>query len=186
MKSNTFVLCGLLATSLFAAAQIPTNAQENPMTSPSTTMQPSTPTMTSPSTTMQTPPTSTMGNVPRPDASLIDVQDQAVPDGKFFVKQVDAPKVGWLVVRESIGGKPGDVLGYIPLRSGTNKNLTVPLRALPNSGMALVSVHAAPRNIRTLSGFDLTSYPLAKSGNKSAITTVSILPNTTPSATPSQ
>jgi hypothetical protein len=179
MKRNLFALSGLLATSLFAVAQIPATAQEMPMTSPSMTMPPSTSTTTSPSTTMR--------NVPRPDASLIDVQDQSVPDGKLFVKQADAPSTGWLVVRENIGGRPGAVLGYVPLNSGMNKDLTVPLRALPSSGTAIVSVHSAPNGGRTLSNFNLTSYPLAKGGNKSALTTVTILPNSAvPAMPPSQ
>ncbi len=171
MKRSCFALSALLASGLFAAAQIPATAQEMPMAMPSTTMQ---------------MPISTVGNVPRPDASLIDVQDQAVPDGKFYVKQADAPNMGWLVVRESIEGKPGAVLGYISLHTGANKNLTVPLRALPSSRMVIVSVHAAPRNVGPLSAFDLTSYPLAKGGNKSAIAAVSILPTATtmPAMTP--
>lgn len=184
MKRNLFALSGLLATSLFAVAQIPATAQ--PMTSPSMTMQPPTSTTTVPSMTMQTSST-TMRNVPRPDASFIDVQDQAVLDGKLFVKQADAPSNGWLVVRENIGGRPGAVLGYVPLRSGTNKDVAVPLSALPSSGTAIVSVHAASQGGRTLSNFNLTSYPLAKGGNKSALTSVTILPSTAvPAMPPSQ
>jgi hypothetical protein len=171
MKKNTFAMSGLIVTSFFAAVQNPASAQEMPMSSRDITRGEAL----------------AMSNIPRPAAALIDVQDQAVPDGKLFVKQVDAPNIGWLVVRESIDGQPGAILGYVTLHPGGNTNVIVPLRALPSSGMAIVSVHSASQSTRTtLTSFDMITYPLAKGGNKSAMSTVRILPsNTTQLATPS-
>jgi hypothetical protein len=172
MKRNIFATSGLIVTSFFAAVQNPASAQETSMNAQEVS--------------------NVRGgaleitNTPHPDAALIDVQDQVVPDGKLFVRQVDAPNIGWLVVRESIGGKPGAILGYVTLHPGGNTNVIVPLRALPSSGMAIVSVHCPPRSSRTLSSFNMLTYPLAKGGNKSAISTIRILPsNTTQVATPS-
>jgi hypothetical protein len=172
MKRNIFAMSGLIVTSFFAAAQSPSNAQEMPMSTQEISK--------------LRGGSLEITNTPRPDAALIDVQDQVVPDGKLFVRQVDAPNIGWLVVRESVNGKSGAILGYVTLHPGGNTNVIVPLRALPSSGMAIVSVHCSPRSTRTLSSFNMISYPLAKGGNKSAISTIRILPsNATQAATPS-
>jgi hypothetical protein len=172
MKSDIFVMSGLIATSFFAAAPNSASAQETQISSREIT-----------NVRGDAP---AMSDTPRPAAALIDVQDQAVPDGKLFVKQVDAPNMGWLVVRESVDGQTGAILGYVTLHPGGNDNVIVPLRALPSSGMVIVSVHGAPRSTRTLRSFNMITYPLAKGGNKSAMSTIRILPsNATQMATPS-
>jgi hypothetical protein len=170
MKRNIFAMSGLIVTSFFATVQNPASAQETPISSRNVRGE-----------------APAMSNIPRPAAALIDVQDQAVPDSKLFIKQVDAPNIGWLVVRESINGQPGAILGYVTLHPGGNDNVIVPLRALPSSGMAIVSVHSSSQSTRTtLTSFDMITYPLAKGGNKSAMSTVRILPgNTMQLATPS-
>jgi hypothetical protein len=171
MNRNFFTLSEMIATSVIASVQNPAGAQETPI-SPK-------------EISNARGGTAEITNTPRPEAALLDVQDQVVPDGKLFVRQADAPNTGWLVVRESIDGKPGAILGYVTLHAGGNTNVIVPLRALPSSGMAIVSVRCSPRS-RTLSSFNMITYPLAKGGNKSAISTIRILPsNTMQAATPS-
>jgi hypothetical protein len=172
MKRNFLTLSGLTVMSFLASAQNFANAQEAPM---SVQEKPAVPGESLEIT-----------NTPRPEAALIDVQDQVVPDGKLLVRRVDAPNTGWLVVRESVDGQPGAILGYVTLHPGGNTNVIVPLRALPASGMAIVSVHGTLNSSRTLNSFNMITYPLAKGGNKSAMATIRILSSSaTRAATPS-
>ncbi|MBW4700297.1 MAG: hypothetical protein KME03_20800 [Aphanocapsa lilacina HA4352-LM1] len=126
--------------------------------------------------------------IPRPESSLIDVQDQYIADGKVMVKQVNSPDIGWLVIHENDNGQPGAVLGYVELASGTNKNIAVPISRRPNSKSAVVAVHVLRerRANNVLSRFDPTTYALARSP-KSSLASFNIYPYRTgyvdPSAT---
>lgn len=142
---------------------------------------------TSSSSSMKTTMTKDMSSMPetmstKPAAALIDVNNQILTDSKVYLKQVDAPAIGYVVIHENDGGKPGDVLGYVPIESGINKDIYVPISRLPKDGTALAVVHSGNTTrsayINTLGRFDPVAYPIARGGNKSAIASFMIMPAT--------
>ena len=57
-----------------------------------------------------------------------------VAGGKLMVDSVEAPAEGYVVVHMMTDDKPGDVIGYAPVKSGENKNIEVKLDKQPNPG----------------------------------------------------
>ena len=58
--------------------------------------------------------------------SVLSVQanDQAMSHGTVTAAQVMAQHNGWMVVHRTDGSKPGPVVGYAPLKQGTNVQVT--------------------------------------------------------------
>lgn len=108
-----------------------------------------------------------ISNIPRPASSLVDVQDQYISDNKVRVRQVDAPDIGWLAIHENDNGLLGDLLGYVNLDTGANKNLVVPISRAPKTKTAFAVVHTGlgpqGRVVNTLGRYDPITYPVAKS-----------------------
>lgn len=46
-------------------------------------------------------------------------------DNVFTIKNVAATADGWVVIRNQINGKPSEVLGYAPVKTGNNANITI-------------------------------------------------------------
>ncbi len=120
-----------------------------------------------------------ISNIPRPATSLVDVQDQFILDNKVRVRQADAPDIGWLSIYENVDGRPGDLLGYVNLDTGANKNLLVPISRQPKTKTAFAVVHSGlgpqGRVVNTLGRYDPISYPIAKSP-RSAMASFNIYP----------
>jgi hypothetical protein len=57
-----------------------------------------------------------------------------VNNGMLVVDSVEAPADGYVVVHVMMGDKPGEVLGYAPVKTGENKNVEVKLEKLPMAG----------------------------------------------------
>ncbi|AGY58375.1 DUF7282 domain-containing protein [Gloeobacter kilaueensis] len=186
MRPSHLILSALLALS--PAVLLSGSAQAQQMTSPSTTT-----TTTTTETTTSTQPTTTTStvsytndNVPQPEDSLIDIQDQYVADGKLKIKTVNSPSIGYLVIYDNNNGLRGDILGYTPIEAGANKDLSVSLSRLPknNRGFAVVHVLRNARSNNVLGRFDPTTFPPAQSP-KSAIAAFNVYPYQTGYADPS-
>jgi hypothetical protein len=54
--------------------------------------------------------------------------------GKLMVDSVEAPAEGYVVVHMMTDDKPGEVIGYAPVKSGENKNIEIKLDKQPNPG----------------------------------------------------
>ncbi|GEM_PF-1263495 len=55
----------------------------------------------------------------------VTVTDQSVDGGQLTIAEVDSPGPGWLVIHVQSDGKPGAVLGYVPVKAGVNTNVMV-------------------------------------------------------------
>ena len=55
----------------------------------------------------------------------VEVNDQAVQDGKVVVARVVAPEPGWIVIHAEKDGKPGPILGKTQVQAGENMNVAV-------------------------------------------------------------
>ncbi len=57
--------------------------------------------------------------------AMVTVTDQSVDGGQLTIAEVDSPGPGWLVIHVQTDGKPGAVLGYVPVKAGVNTNVMV-------------------------------------------------------------
>ena len=55
----------------------------------------------------------------------VSVEDQAVETGKVVIAEVISDGPGWLVIHAQADGKPGPILGYSPVKDGTNMEVVV-------------------------------------------------------------
>lgn len=53
------------------------------------------------------------------------VSDQPARHGELTVSRVVSEGPGWLVIHADVGGEPGAVLGFAPVKDGANWNLAV-------------------------------------------------------------
>jgi hypothetical protein len=67
------------------------------------------------------------------------VSDQEISeDGIIIVDYVAATRPGWLAIHLDDGGQPGEMAAYLPVRSGVNEELALPI----NWHVATISLHA--------------------------------------------
>jgi hypothetical protein len=65
-------------------------------------------------------------------------ENPQLQDKFLVIKLVETPAAGWLVVHESSGGKPGDIIGSMTVVSGTNSEVEIPLRAALQPGAVMI------------------------------------------------
>lgn len=77
--------------------------------------------------------------------------NQAVSSGTVTAKKVNAEANGWLVVhRTDESMKPGPVVGYAPLKKGTNMDVSAILTEEVESGdMLMLMVHSEAGGMKT-------------------------------------
>ncbi len=77
--------------------------------------------------------------------------DQDVSNGVVSASKVMAPKNGWLVVhRTGADMKPGPVVGYAPLRGGSNEDVAAILTEPVAAGdMLMLMIHSEDGGMKT-------------------------------------
>lgn len=72
--------------------------------------------------------------------ALIKVDDQKVTGKTLIVAEVNIPLNGYIVIHSSKDGKPGEVIGNAPVKSGMNKNVSVELLQAPKAGESYMAM----------------------------------------------
>jgi hypothetical protein len=65
-------------------------------------------------------------------------ENASVQDKFIVVKSVDTPSDGWLVAHNDEGGKPGDIVGFIMIKAGTNSSVQIPLAGKLDPGAGII------------------------------------------------
>jgi len=78
----------------------------------------------------------------------ITVTDQMVEGdavvGNVTVDEVVSNGTGWIVIHNNLFGHPGGVIGYTPVESGTNRNVTVTIHTFVATTPSLPSCTTMP------------------------------------------
>lgn len=79
-----------------------------------------------PAATPTTRPTATPSPTPEPPAPAVEISNQPLSEsGTLTIDYVVALAPGWLVLSSDNDGRPGQVLGYAPIRTGRNEELEI-------------------------------------------------------------
>ena len=65
-------------------------------------------------------------------------ENASVQDKFIVVKSVNAPSDGWLVAHKDEGGKPGDIVGFMMIKAGTNSSVQIPLAGKLDPGAGII------------------------------------------------
>ena len=71
-------------------------------------------------------------------SQTLKAENAQLQDKFLVIKSVETPAAGWLVVHESSGGKPGDIIGSMTVVSGTNSKVEIPLAAALQPGAVMI------------------------------------------------
>ncbi|MDO6707295.1 hypothetical protein [Photobacterium sp. 1_MG-2023] len=84
-------------------------------------------------------------------ANSVKGSDQDVSGGTVSAEMIESDANGWLVVhRTDKSMKPGPVVGYSPVKKGTNQNVTAILMEPVNSGdMLMLMLHGEGGGMKT-------------------------------------
>ena len=64
--------------------------------------------------------------------------------GNVTVDEVVSNGTGWIVIHNNLFGHPGGVIGYTPVESGTNRNVTVTIHTFVATDTSLPSCTTMP------------------------------------------
>jgi hypothetical protein len=71
-------------------------------------------------------------------AQSLKAENAHVQDKFIVVKSVDAPSEGWLVAHKDQGGKPGEIVGFMMIKSGNNSEVQIPLAGTLDPGAGII------------------------------------------------
>ncbi len=74
-----------------------------------------------------------------PIVNSITVHAQDTDSGQVVVDSVTAAQVGWLLIRNDAHGRPGTLLGFAPVRQGSNTHVVVDINRVDTSDNNLVT-----------------------------------------------
>ena len=105
-----------------------------------------------------------MGIITTPDQATILVVDQPGATSRIVVDRVVAPERAWVVVHQSVGGKPGKRLGATHVVMGESRGVVVELdKSAPLTDDLIVAVHA---DRGTYGAFDFDMKNMAGSADR--------------------
>jgi LPXTG-motif cell wall-anchored protein len=83
-------------------------------------------------------------------ADAVEAADQSLVDGGITVASVNATVDGWIAVHLDEGGKPGKVIGFGPVKAGSNSNVMIKLSEdVPAGGKLWPMLHIDAGTIGT-------------------------------------
>src|SRR5215217_4345886 len=79
--------------------------------------------------------------VPLGQAQALKAENAAIQDKFIAVKSVEAPSDGWLVAHRAENGQPGEIIGFMMVKTGSNQEVQIPLAGTlePGAGIVLCS-----------------------------------------------
>jgi hypothetical protein len=75
---------------------------------------------------------------PVAQAQSLKAENAQVQNKFIVVKSVNAPSEGWLVAHKDEGGKPGDIVGFMMIKSGNNSAVQIPLAGELDPGAGII------------------------------------------------
>jgi len=100
------------------------------------------------------------------------VENAALQDKFIVVKSVEAPADGWLVAHRTDNGQPGDIIGFMMVKAGTNQEVQIPLAGTlePGAGIVLM-LH---EDAGTMGTFDAVDDKPVMEGDKPTMVEVKV------------
>jgi hypothetical protein len=100
------------------------------------------------------------------------VENAALQDKFIVVKSVEAPADGWLVAHQAENGQPGDIIGFMSVKAGTNQEVQIPLAGTlePGAGIVLM-LH---EDAGTMGTFDAAEDKPVMEGDKPTMVEVKV------------
>jgi hypothetical protein len=110
--------------------------------------------------------------VPLAQAQALKAENAALQDKFIVVKSVEAPADGWLVAHRAENGQPGDIIGFMMVKAGTNQDVQIPLAGTlePGAGIVLV-LHG---DAGTMGTFDAADDKPVMEGDKPTMVEVKV------------
>jgi heme/copper-type cytochrome/quinol oxidase subunit 2 len=71
----------------------------------------------------------------------VSVENQTIVESRVVIAKVVSEDPGWLVIHTEADGKPGKVIGYIPIKAGRNINLSLPVDATKATDSLFAMLH---------------------------------------------
>ena len=78
--------------------------------------------------------------VPAAHSQSLKAQDAQVKDNFIVVKSLETPLEGCLVAHKGGGGQPGQIVGFVMIKSGSNTEVRIPVSATLDHGPNAVIV----------------------------------------------
>ena len=75
---------------------------------------------------------------PAADAQGLKAENAHVQDKFIVVKSVESPSEGWLVAHKAEGGQPGDIIGFMMIKPGSNAEVQIPLAGTLDPGAGII------------------------------------------------
>jgi hypothetical protein len=75
---------------------------------------------------------------PIAQAQSLKAENAHVQDKFIVVKSVDSPSEGWLVAHKEKSGKPGDIVGFMMIKAGSNSQVQIPLAGNLDPGEGII------------------------------------------------
>jgi hypothetical protein len=91
---------------------------------------------------------------PAAHSQSLKAQDAHVKNKSIIVKSVEAPAEGWLVAHKGGGGQPGEIVGFVMIRPGSNTEVQIPLTGTLDHGPNAVIILMMHEDAGTKGTFD--------------------------------
>jgi hypothetical protein len=101
-------------------------------------------------------------------------QDAHVKDNFIVVKSLETPLEGWLVAHKGGGGQPGQIVGFVMIKSGSNTEVRIPVSATLDHGPNAVIVLMMHEDAGTKGTFEASEDKPAMQAGKPVMTEVMI------------
>jgi hypothetical protein len=111
---------------------------------------------------------------PAAHSQSLKAQDAHVKNKSIIAKSVEAPAEGWLVAHKGGGGQPGEIVGFVMIRPGSNTEVQIPLTGTLDHGPNAVIILMMHEDAGTKGTFDASEDKPTMQGGKPVMAEVII------------
>jgi hypothetical protein len=103
---------------------------------------------------------------PAAHSQSLKAEDAHVKDKFIVMKSVEAPSEGWLVAHKGGGGQPGEIVGFVMIKPGSNTEVRIPVTGTLDHGPNAVIILMMHEDAGTKGTFDASEDKPTMQGGK--------------------